>query len=225
LSDVKVIRRELHATSSGSIFIKLLLLRFSNLRSMSHTGIFEDVALLVSERKDLAVLLYNLPNAVASSLLWVMHDVLIYFAFLVAALNYLRLSSFLILTTVTFGFPSLFFALSFAAELDILPCFYHMLFTMLFMACFMQTYPVFEGQKINPSVLILLAIETKGSVSREEMIGLISNETSASGEIKLLNDKFVTKIGSTLKLSMFGNILALVFIFYKSLMRDKQAGG
>lgn len=171
-------------------------------------------------------LAFGEPASLAALVIFILTDVAVFFVSLIILLNFLRAPSFVTLVTCGVVVPAtvyLSFVLlngaSWTATL-------HWFVVTLTCSCFIQTYPSFEGQSANPTILILYKLHTAPATTQDQLVDYMNSLTLTSSEAKLETDKFVS-VGpdGEPRLTFLGRVLAKTFCFYRKQMVDRSING
>ncbi len=153
-------------------------------------------------------------------------DGITYFAVLIVFLNFRVFSSFVILVVTSFIIPTTFLAMYiFLNGFGWAPALNWMSIC-LALGCFMQTYPSFEGQTSNPTVIILFEIRKRPGITKEQMIQHFKRKKIETGLNKLQSDKFVSiSPCGQVSLTLLGKMLAVLFYAYRRLLLETRQNG
>lgn len=174
----------------------------------------------------MSIFAFGLYNSTLEVFIAVLLDVTVYFIFLVLLLNFTKIPSTLALVTMSFVTPTIIFLIGLAYSFTPWVNCLHWSGVCLMMGCFTQTYPSFEGQLSNPTIMMLTEIKRNPNISVEELVIFMNTQKSESGHDKLQRDKFVDfDEKNQPRLTILGSALACFFLKYKNMMRDSETSG
>lgn len=93
-----------------------------------------------------------------------------------------------------------------------------------FAFAYILTYPAFEA--LSPSLVIILLVGSRGSISKDELSGLFSDEAIFEPRIKdLLDSGLARSAGGVLRVTGKGRVLAVFFTLMRSFIGLSKGGG
>jgi hypothetical protein len=155
-------------------------------------------------------------------LLYCLCDIILYVSSMLLLLNFSLLPPFFVLFFGSVVTPVLVNLTGIILTDRSIEFLFNLYVNLVFLGCFIQTFPAFQGQVSIPSVEILKFIDTRGSATELEIINHMKKVNADSGRKKLERDKFILEDNS---LSKVGLLIATIFGYYKKLMKDRSIGG